>query len=269
MNNQTNYCNTLVLGSSFFKEYILLGGLLHIKDKINLNEFDNYVSSSTSSIIILLLSIGTSVTDIIYFFYTSDFLVNMSNLIKDGYECNYDSLNIKAKLIDFVEKEISIVPTMEQLYLMTGKNLSFMCEKDGEIIEISHKNYPNLLCTEAIILSLTVPFVYEQPQFLTMYKGFCDCSHRLPLPIKNIENSEFTVSIHLEFSQEKSENICEDLLKNLINSKIERVISKFGQKNYKYCSTIYRNSHPYSREDNTTDLIKEDISNGYLTFREF
>lgn len=300
MENPNFKSSTLILGSSFFKEYVLLGELLKVNDKINLNEFDNYISTSTCSIIILLLSIGKTVPEIIYFFYESDFLINMNQLLKErcsdelseelseelngelrnqlisrsndelnsGSNSNinskYDCLGIKAKLIDYIESEISIVPTLEQLYLMTGKNITFLCEKNGDLVEISHINYPNLLCTEAVIFSLTIPSIYEQPQFLTIYKGFCDCTHRVPLALKYATNSDLVVSAYLYFSNEKSNNITEDLLKKLINSKIERINKKYGKNSYKFCSTI----PDFNIEGEDVDIIKNDILVGYSTFRE-
>lgn len=253
--------NTLILGSPFFKEYILLGELLKVNKIYNLNDFEYYFSTSSSSIIIFLLSINKSIFEIIHFFYISDFFINLDHILNNQKLDVYNIINIKSKLTKYIENEFYIVPTMEQLFLMTGKTISFTCEdEDGEIIEISHYNYPNLSCIDAMILSLICKGIYEKPNFLQL-DDLKDCSFNLPLKIKCSPKSELVVCVYLKFSSEPIGQFFYDSMQIKINHEIDKIVN--GYKNIKlFHSKIYTNSF---KNLEFIEIMKQDIKNGYLS----
>lgn len=244
---------TLVLGSSFYNEFILLGSILALDEKIDLNGIKSYVSVSTSSIISLLLSLDFKLYDIITFFHKNKIFISLSDIIENKIENKFQTLKIKAKLSELIMSKINIIPTMHELYVMTGKKLYFLVQKDNELDFISFESTPSMKCIDAILHSICSVGLYTIPNST---QELFDATLQNPFPIEFLEEKDKSVGIYLHPQLQLTSNK-DIIIQTLINSKLNDIVSKNV-----YCQ-IYQ-SKIFTRKDK--DFI-QDLIDGYLNFK--
>ena len=226
--------DTLVLGSSFYNEFVLLGSLLALDEKINLKNITNYVSVSTSSIISLLLNLDFTINEIILFFYENKLLINLYDLMTNKYEKNFQSLKIKTKLSSLIETKIRVIPTMYELYLLTGKKIYFLVHNNENIDFISYETMPNLTCIDAILYSINSNKIYEIPPSI-LTEDLYDATLLNPFPIDFIEESDKAIGLYIKPNLELKDN--KDItIQKLINYKLDSLIL-----NNKNCKIYFSN----------------------------
>lgn len=223
---------SLVLSSAFLQDYAYLGGLLSIEEDLNLNDFDEYVCVSTSSIYALLLSLGFTGWDISQFVYKNDFFTNIATLEnRIDQDDEIRALKIKAALDELIKEKMGIIPTLCQLYYLTGKKIQFLVQKNDGIRLINEETYPNLICTEAIMICIHIPTIFQLPRMVTIYDDLYDCSLKCPCPIQYTTCEEI-VCYYLKFSIHSFDIY--SVTKSVLNDKVQK-----EKKNYENTFYIY------------------------------
>lgn len=158
--------NAIVLSGGGLKGFGMLGGLQYLYDQKLLHENVKYYSgTSIGSVICYFIAIGYTPIEMIIYCIT--------NQVFDKYDINsFDFLNGKgiynfSIFYNHLEKmtidKIGYLPTLLDLFNKMNK-VFYICsfnisQKKKEYI--CYQNYPNMLCIEAIRLSCSLPFIFE------------------------------------------------------------------------------------------------------------
>lgn len=188
----------LILGPGGVKGFMLLGSLLFFENTQILSNVHTIVGVSIGSLIGLLYVIGCSVvemlelalsTSIMDIFMTS----KLSEITKGNGLFSHDLFRLKlsSKLIE----RFGLVPTLKQLYMMSGYNfVSVVTNLDQERPEyLSHETEPDLSVIEAVLMSINIPI------FFHMYKYkknlYIDGGIACPIPIEKYDDGNTDILI--------------------------------------------------------------------------
>lgn len=214
----------LVLGPGGVKGFLIIGALKVLHKEGLLANIKRYIGVSVGSIISLLLVCGYNVDEILYE------ALNMPNLLSD-----FDAVSsfkgitkitkesiqngglvsnskIQDKLEELVTRKYGMVPTMKQLYDITGDeyvSVTLNISKD-KTEYLSYTNSPNLQCTSAALMSINIPVVFQKLK----YNGdlYVDGAFGNPYPINMFP--ELSIGLYIESTFEDiDENVYSYLFK--------------------------------------------------------
>ena len=249
---------TLVIGSSFYNEFNLLGSLLALDEIYNLKNIKTYVSNSTSCIVSLLMSLEIPIYEIASFFNKNSIFYKNEDIISNNIENRFQLLKIKTMLEEFIINKIKLIPKMYQLYTITGKKLYFMIQDQDENLDFfSYDSTPDMNCVDALLYSINSKNIYEIPNSI-LPGNFYDSSILNPFPLDFIEDIESAIGLFTKFEIESNDQK-ENLIVKLLNSRTKDI----SNRNTKH--KIYNlNVKIYGFNDNIQNLI-----DGYFSFEEF
>ena len=159
----------LVLGPGGMKGILELGALLKLEKSGILANVNTYVGCSVGSIISLLLVCGYKVEEILkeaIVISIFDLMsIDISNMVNSMGILGTDK--IKDKLSSMVKAKCGYVPTLEKLWLQTGKILTVTTYNVScsNVEVINRDNNPDLSCIHAVMLSCNIPIICQQLQF--------------------------------------------------------------------------------------------------------
>lgn len=187
----------ITLGPGGVKGFYIIGALHKLYIEGVLNEVQGYSGSSVGSIIGLLMICGYTPVEIMSIaadatIFTDFYNVSISERLTEM-RTNYGVTSNKAvqkKLKAAVTQKFSRVPTMKELYLMTGIELYTTTYNltQRKVVYISHHTHPNMDVVTSVLLSINIPLLfykltYEQDTYID--GAFCD-----PLPVACFDNND-------------------------------------------------------------------------------
>lgn len=200
----------LIIGPGGIKGFVELGALLFL-EKVNiLCNVKTVVGVSVGSIIGFLLLIGYHVEQIIeeglavnlfenLFSGTTFSLLAIKEILnKRGF---IDPQSIKVILDRLVIEKFGLVPTLGQLYLMTGINFVSVALNltTSQVEYFDYIKYPDLICTFPILLSCNIPGVF-QPLYYNNCR-YVDGAFGNPYPINYFKHPEDSLlGIYIDLS---------------------------------------------------------------------
>jgi predicted acylesterase/phospholipase RssA len=174
--------NSIVLSGGGLKGFGLLGGLQYLIDNKHLDNIKYFAGTSIGAVICYFIAIGYSPVEMVIY--------SITNKVFDSYDIkNINSILAGDGIYDFsiflnhFEKmtidKIGYLPTLLELYEKIGKIL-YICtynitQKKKEYI--SYHNYPDMLCIDAIKISCSLPFIFNDCIYKENYYidgGFVD-----------------------------------------------------------------------------------------------
>ena len=195
----------IVLGPGGVKGFYMLGTLHKLYDVGYLSEVKRYSGSSVGAIISLLMVCGYSPVEILTVgadarIFQGFFQVDVADRISEM-RSNFgitSNIAIRNKLSDAVISKLGMVPTLKQLYMMTGIDFvttSYNITK-SKPVRFNHLSHPNMSAITAVLFSANIPLlfyklVYEEDTYID--GGFCD-----PMPIG--EDDDRTLGIYVQVS---------------------------------------------------------------------
>lgn len=194
--------DVLVIGPGGFKGFIMLGSLLYLEECLLLETIKTFVGVSVGSVLCLLLVSGYSPKDIIEESFGLDFMEDFLSInltfIKDNHGL-ISNTKIKERLSDLVEQKFGCVPSMNELYQMTGLELSCITLNlsQHKTIEINRHTEPDMSCIEAVMMSMNIPLVF----YKIKYKGdiYVDGALGNPFPVNLYnDNKRNVIGIYVE-----------------------------------------------------------------------
>lgn len=191
----------LVLCGGGLKGFAILGGIQYLIDQKMLNA-KYYSGTSIGAIICYFLAIGyTPIEMIVYIITNNVFELSEHKGIESIFNGKgiYDFSLFEKHFVKMTLDKIGYIPTLLELYEKMGKIL-FTCtynitHKKKEYV--SYHIYPNMSCIDAIKLSSSLPFIfddciYEENCFID--GGFVDNCPYSPLnEIKDINTIVFNI----------------------------------------------------------------------------
>lgn len=164
--------DTLVIGPGGTKGFVFLGHLYFLEQNKLLLGIRRYFGVSIGSIICLLHICGYTIWEIVG--HAKDIeLFDIGNFQSIADIIMNHSLVSFGKLKDQFEKLVSdkfgMIPTMKELYDLTGKEFTTVGSNiSKDIPEATYFNYntfPDILCTEACLLSSSIPGVFKKYEY--------------------------------------------------------------------------------------------------------
>ncbi len=189
--------DTIILSGGASRGYYQLGCLLKYEDQIQ--RVKRYVGCSVGGIICLLLCAGYGPIEIMAL---SLKVIGQDISLKDMASLLWQKhglidVNPYVSLVkDMIVKRYGHVPTMKELYEITGKELELVgsCLSTYETVYISHDSFPDMPCTVAIDISSRMP-IYFTPILwegnLYVDGGLCD-----HFPISRSKVEENTLALY-------------------------------------------------------------------------
>lgn len=149
-------------------------GALHryIEDgALDLKSIQEYSGTSVGSIIGLLLVCGWKPLEVFERVYSAERLIekpsihNVMRLIKTMGFTKID--NVIQIVKDMVKEKMGYIPTLNELYIATGKKLFICCANVSQMKEVKlcHISHPNLSCIDAVKMSCNLPFVFQRIKY--------------------------------------------------------------------------------------------------------
>lgn len=158
--------DTLVISAGSTKGIMALGALQNAIDHNMLNHLENYIGTSSGSMICYLLIIGYTPIEIMVYLCEKQLLEKLSkfdlvSLVRGqgGISFMYIQEQLEKMTID----KIGYLPTLKDLKDKYGKTLICVTHNftENHTEYISHDNYPTLPCITAIHMSSNLPFIFE------------------------------------------------------------------------------------------------------------
>ncbi len=174
--------DTIVLSGGGTKGLYTLGALHYYyeKGKYVPSEVTIYVGTSVGSAISLLLVCGYLPMEIFRELYLMDsffeirrdgvsFLDVIKNVFKNSGLLPIDSLILKIE--NLIKVKLDEVPTLEQLYEITKKELICVATNVTErrVEYFNHKDHPKLKCTDAVKMSCNIPLMFQKIRYNNCY----------------------------------------------------------------------------------------------------
>ena len=176
--------DTVVLSGGGTKGLYTLGSLHYYYEKEQYipSEVNTYVGTSVGSAISLLLVCGYLPIDIFRELYLMDsffdirqndisFVDVIKNIFKNMGLVPIDGLILKMETLMKTKLNVVEIPTLEQLYEITKKELTCVVTNVTErrVEYFNHKTHPNLKCTDAVKMSCNIPLMFQKIRYNNCY----------------------------------------------------------------------------------------------------
>ncbi|PCJ29241.1 MAG: hypothetical protein COA94_02160 [Rickettsiales bacterium] len=229
----------LVLGSGGMKGFMEIGALVYMSKIGKLNKIDTYVGCSIGAVICLLRICDYDYTEIMKIAYNVDvskFInINLNTIVENMGLIN--SNDVVSKLETLVESQYGMVPTLEQLYITTGKILTIvtynMTKSRTEFI--SRDNMPDISCVDAVMLSCNIPFIFQTIKI----NGdiYVDGGIGNPYPVDIYDNNK-TKILGMYIAEPKPKETTTGFILNLIHCQSREITSRIIKGSSDKCKHI-------------------------------
>ena len=165
--------DVLIIGPGGYKGFIFLGALQGLVEKNKLKNVKHISGVSVGSIIALLYTVGYSINEIIKDAFSIHLFDDISN-VKFNDIRNHKGLISPVKIKDLLSKRIldklGNIPTMKNLYKLTGMDLVIVSHNLSQGHPVYYRHYGNdsdISCVDAVMHSINIPFIFQE----ILYKG--------------------------------------------------------------------------------------------------
>lgn len=161
------YYKTLVLSGNSTNGIISLGAVQYLFDASQLTQIENYVGTSSGSIINSLLCVGYTPLEILEYMCVTNVYkhmgkINITKFITEG-EGLFEFDNIKSILEKMFINKIGFIPTLDEIFKRFKKN--FVCVtinySTQKRVYISNEAHPDMLITDAVHMSSCFPIIFQ------------------------------------------------------------------------------------------------------------
>ena len=159
--------NVLVIGSGGFKGFYYLGAMAVLEREHVLENVHTIVGVSVGSLLGMLYTLySTEEMMAIAEQRRFDALFQMRPSILEiiASESLFDTTAFEEELVQLIVAKIGFVPTLQQLYTITGITLVAVATNfnRSEPVYFSRHSYPDMPCIQAVLMSCCVPFIFKQ-----------------------------------------------------------------------------------------------------------
>lgn len=167
--------DTICLSGGGINGLNILGSLKYLLDSniIKLNKINKYFGTSVGSIIILMLSIGYNINDLIKIFYELDLTkINIGDELDIDYLMDNLGISNGSKIMLIIQtllfnKTKKYNMTFNELYEYTNKKINIIVVNFTQKKEILFNvdNTPNVSVILAVRMSISIPFVFTPVKY--------------------------------------------------------------------------------------------------------
>jgi len=236
----------LVISGGGVKIIAIIGVIKYLEEKNLLNNIHKFYGTSAGSLLCLLIILGFSSSEIIKFIETFNmekiFHVNTDDFFTNYSICNNNKFEKLIKLfinfkittndLENIDNNFENI-TMLELFNKTNKFLTIttISLKQKKAIYIDHLNFPNLPVCKAILMSCSIPLIFQPiPWEDDLY---IDGALIDNFPLFTIPHNEVKNTLGLETCINHSINYsCSDIYDYLLN--IYKIITQTNKKYKNY-----------------------------------
>lgn len=271
----------LVLGPGGMEGFLELG-LLHKFQNIKfLDKVHTYIGCSAGSIISLLLVAGFTIPEIIEEARDFNLFQDISSIKLNDFKSLFFSIKDNFGLLDHnvmrqrlnvkLRSKLGTIPTLYQLYLFTNItyiSVTYNLTKD-ETEYFSWKTHPDILATDASILSMNIPILFHKLRFRECV--YIDGAFGDPYPIKYLDDGKTNIlGVHIpsDNPQREKKDIAENEIRYL-NKVLHASMTQLYKNQTKAASSHVKHIILYSPTIDITGITytnetkKEMILTGY------
>ena len=183
----------LLLGPGGVKGFLMMGSLLFLEKTKLLKEIDKIVGISIGSVVGLMYQIGYTVGEIIDFAFNIQLgemisTIDMINIMKKNGLISHEI--IRKKLHEKVVQKYGFIPTLKQLYMMTGTVFEVVVTNlnTDNAEYFSHETEPDLSCVEAVLMSISLPLFFQSYEYKDSL--YLDGGLSEPFPVHRYEKEQ-------------------------------------------------------------------------------
>ncbi len=158
------------IGGGSIRGLCELGALhyFYTEELLDYNIIHTYIGTSIGAAICLLLSIGYSPMDLFIQASKIDSWIDFDFEVLNFLDIKntggiLDICNFTKHVEDMIKRKLHFIPTMKQIYDLTGKHLIIttvnVTKRKMEYLD--HKNYPNMSCIDALNMSCAMPIIFS------------------------------------------------------------------------------------------------------------
>ena len=214
-----------VIGPGGAKGMKILGFLSCIEYNGFLKYVDTYCGVSVGAIISLLIICGYEIREIIGQAIKLDLFKEIDSLNFESIIENKGLISnepLRKKLTQLVIDKFGNVPTLYNLYMMTG--ISYVSvtlnATDEECCMMGPFNYPNVSCVDATMFSINIPFIFYQ--LIYQGKTYVDGALGNPYPVDYFDDGETNIlGIYVKTCNNNNTPVVLPHLPGMIVQKIE------------------------------------------------
>lgn len=225
------YPRVLVIGPGGQKGLMAVGFLSALEDAGILKYADTYCGVSVGAIISLLIVVGYDIRDIINSIINFDIFEDLASFSLRGVIDNKGLLSnqsIRSKLSKLIVDKFGMIPSLNGLYLRTGKALTVVTfNTTDNVCEIMNPfDNPDESCLDVTMCSINIPFIFYE----MVHKGktYIDGAFGNPYPIKYFDDGNTNVLgifMKSECTNEKGiENYLTKILDSILYQRVNDII---------------------------------------------
>ena len=199
----------LLCGPSGPKAFLIAGSIKRLyEEKDFLSDVKHFVGVSAGAATTLLLVVGYTIDEIIDFYMELSIIDDIANINLDEDREKFGLIKnetIEKKLALAITQKIGFIPSLKQLYCITGLEwtaVAFNVDKiKGQFF--NKDNHPDMSVLELVMMSMCVPGLIQPRQ----YKGdsFLDGAITQPLPILEFDHSGNKIlALHISSDEDLS-----------------------------------------------------------------
>lgn len=185
----------LVIGSGGIKGLMTLGFLSILEDNNYLEQVEIFCGVSVGAIISFMYVIGMKTREI-----TSELL--LMDVFQNG-SIDIDSIwskkglisnePIRRKLSQLVKDRFGIIPTLYELYLLTGKTLitTTLNATDEKCMMFDYHTQASVSCVDAVMFSMNIPFIFYQ--LVHQGKTYVDGALANAYPVDYVDDNQHRI----------------------------------------------------------------------------
>ena len=185
--------DVFLCGPSAAKLFLEIGGAKRLYEEPDfMSDVKHFAGVSAGAAMTLLLVLGYTVDEIIDLCMDLTIIDDLATINLDEAKEKFGLIRnqtIEKKLFDAIARKIGFIPTLKQLYCLTGLEwtaVTFNVDKMKEEF-LNYLSEPDLSVLEAVMMSMALPFLIQPRQ----YRGysFLDGAITAPLPTLYFDHS--------------------------------------------------------------------------------
>lgn len=160
----------LTVSSGGFKAILELGALHECYTKNMLNDIEYLSGASAGSIICALFACGITPIEMLTAICSPEFERQFEHINITKIPTDYgvfSTMTIRNTLDRMIKSKLGTVPTFKELYEKCNKYLLIpsYCITTKSNVYFSHETHPDMLISEAVALSCTIPFIFQASKY--------------------------------------------------------------------------------------------------------
>lgn len=204
--------DSMCVGGAGVRGIYELGALhtFYSSPRVDMTKIRTFIGTSIGAVIVLLMSIGYTPMEIFHYVTKIDKWIDFKSIDVLGFNKDFGLFDIRV-LIDhakfLIEKKFRYVPTLRQLYELTGKRFvaTVVNVTKGRVEYVDHESYPELPCILGLSMTCAIPLIFKRIKYGSCYYVDGGLLENLPIRALDENSKALIVCVAENFSPKSTE----------------------------------------------------------------